>query len=299
MAIVWNNQAIAIYLCTSQKAINMLLICIEFLTLKYIGCVAVLSDSKRYCEDLNMLPYERRQQILQMLDEKEFVTVEQIISGMEGVSESTVRRDLKSMADEGLLNLMRGGASKVTEGSYDTIIHSRLVLNTDAKEKIARYAASLVHEGDVIYLDAGSTPLRMVKYVRDKRIKIVTTNLLIFQEMAGAKAECIVVGGEVIVDTGSAVGALTVSTLEDMYFDRAFIGATGFSQKAGVSTPELQEAQKKKVVKRNSRHTYILADSSKAGKTTMCKVFDLSEVTIICEKEMDILSEFGNYYIAE
>jgi len=246
-----------------------------------------------------MLPYERRQQILQMLDEKEFVTVEQIISGMEGVSESTVRRDLKAMADEGLLNLLRGGAAKVTEGSQDTIIHSRLILNTDAKEKIARYAASLVRDGEVIYLDAGSTPLRMVKYVRDKNIKIVTTNLLIFQEMAGAKAECIVVGGEVLLDTGSAVGALTVSTLEDMYFDRAFLGITGFSQQAGVSTPSLQEAQKKKVVKKNSRHTYVLGDSSKAGKVTMCKIFDLSEVTIICEKDIEILKEFKNYYIAE
>ncbi|MBQ9063932.1 MAG: DeoR/GlpR transcriptional regulator [Blautia sp.] len=246
-----------------------------------------------------MLPYARRQQILQLLDEKDFVTVEQIVSSMEGVSESTVRRDMKAMADEGLLNLLRGGASKVTEGSQDTIIHSRLSLNTDAKEKIARYAASLVRDGEVIYLDAGSTPLRMVKYVRDKSIKIVTTNLLIFQEMAGARAECIVVGGEVLLDTGSAVGALTVSTLEDMYFDRAFLGITGFSQQSGVSTPSLQEAQKKKVVKNNSRHTYVLADSSKSGKVTMCKVFDLSEVTIICEKDLDILKDFKNYYIAE
>ncbi len=246
-----------------------------------------------------MLPYERRQQILQLLDEKEFVTVEQIISSMEGVSESTVRRDMKAMADEGLLNLLRGGAAKVTEGSQDTIIHSRMVLNTDAKEKIARYAASLVRDEEVIYLDSGSTPLRMVKYIRDKKIKIVTTNLLIFQEMAGARAECIVVGGEVLLDTGSVVGALTVSTLEDMYFDRAFLGVTGFSQQSGVSTPSLQEAQKKKVVKKNSRHTYVLADSSKSGKITMCKVFDLSEVTIICEKELDILKEFKNHYIAE
>ena len=246
-----------------------------------------------------MLPYERRQQILQLLDEKEFVTVEQIISSMEGVSESTVRRDMKAMADEGLLNLLRGGAAKVTEGSQDTIIHSRMVLNTDAKEKIARYEASLVRDEEVIYLDSGSTPLRMVKYIRDKKIKIVTTNLLIFQEMAGARAECIVVGGEVLLDTGSVVGALTVSTLEDMYFDRAFLGVTGFSQQSGVSTPSLQEAQKKKVVKKNSRHTYVLADSSKSGKITMCKVFDLSEVTIICEKELDILKEFKNHYIAE
>lgn len=246
-----------------------------------------------------MLPYKRRQQILQLLDQEDFVTVEQFKSSLEGVSESTIRRDLKAMDDEGIIVLMRGGASKVKESSQDTVIHSRLLLNTDAKEKIAHYAAGLVRDGETIYLDAGSTPLRMVKYLKDRPIKIVTTNLLIFQEMTGAKAECIVVGGEVLVSTGSAVGALTVSTLEDMFFDRSFIGATGFSRQSGVSTPELQEAQKKKVVKRNSAHSYVLADSSKAGKITMCKVFELSEVTIICEKETELLSECANYYIAE
>lgn len=261
--------------------------------------IAVIHNYRFIAKEKNMIPYERRQQILQLLDENEFVSTEQIISKLDGVSESTIRRDLKAMSDEGLLLLMRGGASKVREDSQDTLIHSRMILNTDAKEKIARYASGLVREGEVIYLDAGSTPVRMVKYIRDKKIKIVTTNLLIFQEMTDARAECIVVGGEVLLATGSAVGALTVSTLEDMYFDRAFLGATGFSTQSGVSTPELQEAQKKKVVRKNSRHTYILADSSKAGKVTMCKVFDLSEVTIICEKDLEILREFGNYYIAE
>ena len=246
-----------------------------------------------------MIPFARRQQIMQLLDEQDFVTVEQLVSTVEGVSESTIRRDLKAMADEGLLVLMRGGASRAKEGSRDTVIDSRVVLNIDAKEKIARYASGLVRDGEVIYLDAGSTPLRMVKYIRDKNIKIVTTNLLIFQEMTDARAECIVVGGEVLVATGSVVGALTVSTLEDMFFDRAFIGATGFSQQSGVSTPELQEEKKKKVVKQNSRHTYILADSSKAGRVTMCKVFDLSEVTVICEKEVELLHDCGNYYVAE
>ena len=56
---------------------------------------------------------------------------------------------------------------------------SKLILNVEAKEKIARYAAGLVQEGEVIYLDAGTTPLRMIPYLRDKRITIVTTNVLI------------------------------------------------------------------------------------------------------------------------
>lgn len=245
-----------------------------------------------------MIPYERRQQLLQILEENQFVTIEQLIAGLEGTSESTVRRDLKALADDGLITLVRGGASKVRDGSSDTLVDSRLILNAEAKDKIARCAADLIKDGEVVYIDSGSTPLKMTRYLCDKNITIVTTNVLIFQELAGARAECIIVGGSVNVDTGSVVGDLTVSTLEGMFFDRAFLGITGVSAKAGFSTPDLKESRKKRVVKENSKHSYILADSSKVGIITMCKVFGLEEITVITEKETDILKECGGYLIA-
>lgn len=245
-----------------------------------------------------MIPYERRQQLLQFLEENDFVTIEQLVRQTEGASESTVRRDLKAMEDAGLITLVRGGASKIRGGSSDTLVDSRLILNAEAKEKIAKQAAQIVQDGEVIYVDAGSTPLKMAQYLRDKNITIVTTNVLIFQELAGAKAECIIVGGSVNVDTGSVVGDLTVSTLEGMFFDRAFLGITGVSQKAGFSTPDLKESRKKRVVKENSKYAYVLADSSKVGITTMCKVFSLDEITIITEKDTGILKECGSCLIA-
>ena len=248
-----------------------------------------------------MIPYERRQQLLQILEEHEFVTIEQLIESVEGASESTVRRDLKALADDGLINLVRGGASKVrgTGTTPDTRVDSKLILNVEAKDRIARYAASLVKDGEVIYLDAGTTPLRMTRYLHDKNITIVTTNVLIFQELAGTKAECIIIGGGVNVEMGSVVGDLTVSTLEGMFFDRAFIGITGISPKAGFSTPDLKESRKKKVVKENSTHSYILADSSKIGIISMCKVFELDEITLIIEKEEGIPKECSKYLIAK
>lgn len=248
-----------------------------------------------------MIPYERRQQLLQILEEHEFVTIEHLIESVEGASESTVRRDLKALADDGLINLVRGGASKVrgTGTTPDTRVDSKLILNVEAKDRIARYAASLVKDGEVIYLDAGTTPLRMTRYLHDKNITIVTTNVLIFQELAGTKAECIIIGGGVNVEMGSVVGDLTVSTLEGMFFDRAFIGITGISPKAGFSTPDLKESRKKKVVKENSTHSYILADSSKIGIISMCKVFELDEITLIIEKEEGIPKECSKYLIAK
>lgn len=246
-----------------------------------------------------MIPYERRQQLLQILDENEFVTIEQLISSMEGTSESTVRRDLKALADDGMIMLVRGGASKMKGGSSDTLVDSRLILNLEAKDRIARCAADLVKDGDVIYIDSGSTPLKMTPYLCEKNITIVTTNVLIFQELAGAKAECIIVGGSVNVDTGSVVGDLAVSTLEGMFFDRAFLGITGVSMKAGFSTPDLKESRKKQIVKENSKYSYVLADSSKMGIISMCKVFNLDEMTIITERESELLKECGRYIIAK
>lgn len=245
-----------------------------------------------------MIPYERRRQLLQILEENEFVSTEQLLASLKGVSESTVRRDMKMLADEGQIILMRGGASKVRGSAQDTPVDSKLILNTEAKDRIARCAANLVQDGEVIYIDAGSTPLKMARYLCDKNITIVTTNVLIFQELAGAKAECIIIGGTVNLNMGSVMGDLTVSTLENMFFDRAFLGITGLSSRAGFSTPDFKESRKKQVVKANSKHTYILVDSSKFGVTTMCKVFKLDEVEVITEKETELLKECGSYMIA-
>lgn len=246
-----------------------------------------------------MIPYERRQQLLQIIEKNEYASMEQLIGGIESASESTIRRDLKALADEGLITLMRGGASRVQESSHDTRVSSRMILHQEAKERIAKCAADMVNKGEVIYIDSGSTTLRMIPYIKDRDITIVTTNTLIFQEFAGGKAECIVVGGSVNPTTGSIVGDMTVSNLESLYFDKAFLGATGISLRAGISTPDIKEAMKKQVIRSNAKHAYVLVDSSKVGLTTMCKVFDLSDVIVIMEKNMDILRECGGYIIAE
>jgi DeoR family fructose operon transcriptional repressor len=83
------------------------------------------------------------------------------------------------------------------------------------------------------------------------------------------------------------------------YFDKAFIGATGFSALAGINTPDMREAEKKQIVKRNSAQSFVLADSSKEGKNTLCKFFELGEVPIISDRESDLLISTGNFILAK
>jgi len=246
-----------------------------------------------------MIPYERKQILLAELEKQEVVNLESLCTALSDVSESTIRRDLKTLEKEGQITLLRGGATKAKSGSYDTPLISRSLLRVKEKEKIARAAADLIKDGDVVYIDAGSTPLLMIKYLKHKEITIVTTNAMVFSEIADTQIHCVMVGGDILNSTASIVGPLTDSTLQEMYFDKAFIGATGYNLESGINTPDLREANKKKIVKNNSNETYVLVDSSKEGKRTMCKAFDISECTLIVEKETDFLMKYATYIIAK
>lgn len=208
-----------------------------------------------------MIPFERRRQMLQAFENSEIVTLEDLKKILKGVSESTIRRDLKVLANEGEIVLLHGGAAKRMTGSYEVSFNSRSVLNVKEKTIIARFAAGLVSDGEVVYLDAGSTVLRMAKYLKSKDVTIVSTNALIAQELEGAKAKCIIVGGDLLLSTASMVGPMTDSELEKLYFDKAFVGTSGFSLEAGINTPDPREAKKKQIVYKNSREFYVLADS--------------------------------------
>ncbi len=246
-----------------------------------------------------MVPYQRRLQMLQLLEQQEVVSLNDFCQAISNVSESTIRRDLKSLEAEGEIILLRGGGASLKQGSYEVPVQSKNVKNVNEKEKIATFAANLVNDGESIYVDSGSTLVRMAKHLKGKDITLVTTNALLFSEIQGMKMKCFIIGGEINFSTGSILGTKTNSMLSEMYFDKAFLGGNGFSDKAGISTPDIREAEKKQIVARNSNKTYVLMDSSKSGKNTLCKVFDLGEVPIICEKTTDMLELSGNYLIAE
>jgi len=246
-----------------------------------------------------MIPYQRRLQMLQLLEQSEIVSLNDFCKALKNVSESTVRRDLKTLEAEGQIILLRGGGACLKKGSYEVPLNSKSIKNVNEKETIARYAASLVNDGESIYLDSGSTALRMVRHLKNKDITIVTSHAMILQEIQETKLKCMILGGEINISTASILGTRTNSELANMYFDKAFVGCNGFSDKAGISTPDIREAEKKQIVHRNSSETYVLADSSKSGKNTLCKVFELGEVPVICEKETDMLLASGNYIIAK
>lgn len=246
-----------------------------------------------------MIAYVRRKKILEELVKKDIVYIEDLAKIFSNVSMSTIRRDLKALSKEGEVVLLRGGAVKLKADLNELPIQTKQLLNMDKKEKIAKKAASLVNDGEVIYIDSGSTCFCMIKYLKDKRITVVTSNTYIIGELANTNINCIILGGEIIKNLGSIVGPITDGLLTNMFFDKAFLGANGYSLQGGISTPDPREANKKKIVKNNSKETYVLADSSKADKVTFCKAFEIDECVIITDCENETLKKYAKYIIAD
>lgn len=247
-----------------------------------------------------MIPYLRRKTILENLQKNEIVHIEDLVPFLEDTSLSTVRRDLKNLEDEGLIEILQGGAAKlIDKSSYDMPLSSKQQIHLTEKEIIGRKAAELIKDGEVIYIDSGSTLLQIIKYIKNLNIQVITSNTLILNLLDDVKFTCHMLGGEVSTELGSVNGSVTDNLLYDMYFDRSFIGVTGVSNISGVSTPDFREANKKRIVMEHSKHTYVLADNTKIGKNALCKCFDLNKCTLITDKPFGDIIDIENFIIAE
>lgn len=243
-----------------------------------------------------MIPYVRRQNILAELEKHEIAYVNELSEVLE-ISSSTIRRDLNTLAEEGQIVLLRGGAVKLRSGSIDLPIQTKQLLNIEKKERIAEYAASLVNDGEVVYIDSGTTTLAMMKYLKKKKITVVTSNTKIIETLYDSDVECIILGGDITKNLGSIVGPITEKLLRDMFFDKSFLGASGYSLTGGINTPDVREATKKDIVRMNSKETYVLVDGSKADKTTFYKAFDLDKCIIVTDSTNELLEKHARYIV--
>ncbi|HAQ06161.1 MAG TPA: DeoR/GlpR transcriptional regulator [Bacillus bacterium] len=247
-----------------------------------------------------MIPYVRREKIMDELENKQIMYIEDFLKIFDGVSESTIRRDLKTPEDENYIVLLRGGAVKLKLDSYEIPVGTKKLLYKEDKEKIAKYAASLIEDEEVIYIDSGTTCSAMVKYIKAKGVRVVTSNIQVLNEINGNGIEsCIIVGGEINKSLDSISGPMTDMALKNMNFDRAFLGTSGFGLEVGINTPDFREASKKTIVNSNSSKCYVMADSSKFNKRTLCKAFNLNDCILITNKQISALDGVIDYFIAD
>ena len=228
---------------------------------------------------------ERERLILERLSEQGSVSVGALAQEL-GLSEVTIRTDLKELEEKGWLNRTRGGAAAAMHRD----ILERRREHLDQKNAIARRAAELVKDGDVVMIEAGTTTALVAKFLTGKRdVHIVTNSTLVFSyARMNPSLQITMTGGEFRRPTESLVGPIALQTIDRLNVRLAFVGTDGFSLERGMTTHLVEGAEIVKAMKAHSQTTVLVADSSKYGKVGFAGVLPLDGVDlIITDKGLD------------
>jgi DeoR/GlpR family transcriptional regulator of sugar metabolism len=222
---------------------------------------------------------ERRGAIVDFLKKEGKITVEDL-AGRLRVSQVTIRKDLDTLRQRGMLERSHGNAVFSQQSRFNVAFLEKLRIKFPAKESIAQKAASYVQEGDSIVLDSGTTTLSLAKALvgRFKSLFVITNSVPVALESAKAGYDVLLVGGQVRNHSLALLGPMAVRNLENYHVDRAFLGTSGITLAHGFSTPDSLDAQMKQTMIRIADKTYVLTDSSKFGHNCMVSFAKCSEV---------------------
>ena len=230
-----------------------------------------------------MLNIERYNLILQMLEERRSIRLQDIVEKL-NISEATVRRDLNFLEKSGKLKRVRGGATFIDEKEED--IDYKKVLNLKGKNKIAKEAAAQINDGDIMFLDAGSTTQCVIKYLKEKKnIKVVTNGFTHIQELTNLGIETYIVGGKIKKRTGAVVGSIATHLLGKYNFDVVLLGANAVNEE-GYFTPDPEEVIVKRKAMEKGNKIYFLCDKSKLNKKNFIKFAKLNSGILITDGEI-------------
>ena len=221
---------------------------------------------------------ERERIILDRLSENGSVSVADLARDL-GLSEVTIRGDLRELEDKGWINRRWGGAAPAMHRD----ILERQRMDCAQKNGIARAAAELVRDGDVIMIEAGTTTALIARYLTGKRdIHIVTNSTLVFSyARMNPNLQITMTGGDFRRHTESMVGPIALETISRVNVRLAFVGTDGFTLERGMTTHLMEGAEIVKAMKAHSQTTVLTADSSKYGKIGFSSVLPLSAMDII------------------
>ena len=249
-----------------------------------------------------MLQYERFEKIIDMLRQQPSVRVTDLVPILDA-SESTIRRDIAELDKEGRLRKVFGGAvaleaKRPGNGTNGTAgadaarkvnvqhrdIDAKAKIRVDEKTKVAVRAAALIEEGDLVYIDAGTTTGSMIEHIDCYSATYVTNGVRHAIDLAERGFRTYLLSGLIKASTEAIIGYDAVDSLKKYHFDKCFIGTDGIDQENGLTTLDIEESMVKTEVIRRSGKVYVLADSSKFGLVAKIKFASLEAGTIITDQ---------------
>lgn len=228
-----------------------------------------------------MLPQERYNGILTLLNEKEVVKIEELMAAFQ-VSIETARRDLNYLEQEGLVKKIYGGATLVRRTPTEPLSSDRLTRNMGEKAAIGRKCSEFVADGDSIFLEVGTTTLQVARALKDKKnLTVITNSIYIINELIDTTCTLYVIGGRIRHEERAISGAVSLFELDHFHISKTILGAGAITPENGISDFNIEEALTRKKIIERSKEVYLVADHTKFGFDAMAHVCPISEIDMI------------------
>jgi DeoR family transcriptional regulator, fructose operon transcriptional repressor len=225
-----------------------------------------------------MLVEERRQRVLELASKRGFIALEELTKAIPGASESTLRRDIKSLQKAGVLRKTRGGAFYLGNGGTLPALEDRAAAQLEEKQRIAATAAARIRNGDSVLLDGGTTTLEVAKKLVGRPVQIVTNSLPIAALFANRReADLVLLGGYVYPKTGVALGPLTVRMMEDLHVHQLVMSVGGITAR-GLYNSNLLLVETERQMMRCADEVVVVADHTKIGRPALAHLCELGAV---------------------
>ena len=233
---------------------------------------------------------ERRNTIRDYILKQGEVTIEELLTLFPERSAMTIRRDLDYLEEQNYIIRTHGGAKAniiahlITEDYYADRLSSHLA----EKEEIAATALLLFQEQRAVYIDSGTTAMKLAQILPDKYYTIITADPNIAIELASKRKlpAVTLLGGQLSTKTLSISGAMTSELLDNINIDTAFMCTSGFSLSAGFTSGNSQESMLKRQVIKKARKIVMLMDSSKIGKDMPHTFARLEDIHILISDQL-------------
>ncbi len=246
-----------------------------------------------------MFAAERRQRILEMVRSSGAISLRELASQVQS-SEVTVRRDLRALEAQGLLDRRHGGAVLPGGLSHEPTYSEKALVAADAKAAIAKLAAALVSDGDAIVVGAGTTTQAFAaQLTRHTELTVVTNSLLVATGLAGTSVDVVVTGGTLRGSIHALVGGTTEQALATVQGTRAFISGNGLTAARGLSTPNLTVAGVDRALAAAAAEVVVLADHTKIGTEALLQTVAAEDIRHLVTDdasdpaELDALRDLG------
>jgi DeoR/GlpR family transcriptional regulator of sugar metabolism len=233
-----------------------------------------------------MLAATRKDLLLQRLRSDGRIVAKEVAAEL-GLSEDSIRRDLRELAAQGLAVRVYGGALPASPATADYA--ARGAVAPDSKRRVAAAAIDLIEPGAVVILDGGTTTLAMVELLPTTfQGTIITHSPTVAAALLDHEAEVFLIGGQLFKHSAVACGAAAVEAAGRISADLFFLGVTGIHASAGLTTGDVDEAAMKRTLASRAAETYVLGSSEKMGAASRYAVLPLDEVAgVITDQSAD------------